>query len=180
MATSHKAKRDGTQPRVATLEYAHAMCAPEHYVSTLRTRAVKSVTSRMMRQLESCDTLSAFFDHWLERGVRVKPPQDPRLSKWLVLAVGESVLTPESRDKQPVVVRKAPAWCQTRSARRIWEDCLRSGIEAEFQSPWPWAPRCAGDVDSCRDRGAPQKHENCLVFQTRQVGSAVRSEGAHS
>ena len=32
--TSHKAKRDETQPRVVTLEYADAMCAPEHYAST--------------------------------------------------------------------------------------------------------------------------------------------------
>ena len=35
--TSHKAKRDETQPRVVTLEYADAMCAPEHYASTLHT-----------------------------------------------------------------------------------------------------------------------------------------------
>ena len=83
--TSHKAKRDGTQPRVVTLEYADAMCAPELHASTLRTRALRSVTSRMMlkcrtRQLESCDALSAFFHHWLEKSVRVNPPKDPRLS----------------------------------------------------------------------------------------------------
>ena len=29
--TSHKAKRDETQPRVVTLEYADAMRVPEHY-----------------------------------------------------------------------------------------------------------------------------------------------------
>ena len=61
------------------------MCAPEHHASTPRTRAVRSVTSRLMskcrtRQLESCDELSAFFHAWLERGVRVKPPKDPGLS----------------------------------------------------------------------------------------------------
>ena len=39
--TSHKAKRDETLPRVVTLEYADAMCAPEHYASTLRTRALQ-------------------------------------------------------------------------------------------------------------------------------------------
>ena len=32
--TSHKAKRDGTQPRVVTLEYADAMRVPEHYANT--------------------------------------------------------------------------------------------------------------------------------------------------
>ena len=83
--TSHKAKRDGTQLRVVTLEHADAMCAPEHHASTLHTRALRSVTSRMMskcrtRQLESCDPSSAFFHAWRERGVRVKPPKDPRLS----------------------------------------------------------------------------------------------------
>ena len=64
-STSHKAKRDETQLRVVTHEYADAMCAPEHHASTLRTRALESVISRVMskcrtRQLESCDTLSAF------------------------------------------------------------------------------------------------------------------------
>ena len=83
--TSHRAKRDEAQLRVVTHEYADAMRVPEHYASTLRTRTIQSVTSRVMskcrtRQLESCDTLSAFFHAWLERGVRMKPPKDPRLS----------------------------------------------------------------------------------------------------
>ena len=85
MTTSHRAKRDEAQLRVVTHEYADAMRVPEHYVNTLRTRTLRSFISRMMskcrtRQLESCDTLSAFFHAWLERGVRMKPPKDPRLS----------------------------------------------------------------------------------------------------
>ena len=44
--TSHKAKRDETQPRIVTLEYADAMRAPEHCASTPRTRALRSVISR--------------------------------------------------------------------------------------------------------------------------------------
>ena len=57
----------------------------EGRASTLRTRTMQSVINRMMskcrtRQLESCDTLSAFFHAWLERGVRLEPPKDPRLS----------------------------------------------------------------------------------------------------
>ena len=68
-----------------TLEYADAMRVPEHYTNTIRTRALQSVDSRVMskcrtRRLESCDTLSSFFHAWLERGVREKPPKDPRLS----------------------------------------------------------------------------------------------------
>ena len=83
--TSHKAKKDKTQPRVVTHEYADAMRVPEYYASTLRTRMLQSTISRMMstcrtRQLESCDTLSAFFCAWLERGVHMKSPKDPRLS----------------------------------------------------------------------------------------------------
>ena len=42
-------------------------------------------------------------------------------------------------------------------------------VEAEFQSQWPWAVQCAGDVDSCRECGAPKRHKNSLVPQTRQV-----------
>ena len=62
--TSHKAKRDETQQIVVTHECADAMCAPEHH----------AITSRMMSKchsshLESCDTVSAFFHAWLERGV---------------------------------------------------------------------------------------------------------------
>ena len=83
--TSHKAKRDETQPRIVTLECADSMCAPEHHACTLKTRALRPVISRMMskcrtRQLESRDTLSAFFHAWLEKGVWVKPPKDPGLS----------------------------------------------------------------------------------------------------
>ena len=83
--TSHKAKRDETQPRVVILVYADAMRVPEHYARTLSTRTLQPVISRVMskcrtRQLESCDTLSAFFRAWLSRGVRMKPPKDPGLS----------------------------------------------------------------------------------------------------
>ena len=46
--TSHKAKRDEAQLRVVTHEYADAMRVPEHYASTLRTRTLQSVISRMM------------------------------------------------------------------------------------------------------------------------------------
>ena len=100
--TSHRARRDEAQLRVVTHDYADAMRVPEHYASTLRTRTLQSVTSRVMskcrtRQLESCDTLSAFFHAWLERGVRMKPPKDPRPERWLALAAGESVLSSESR-----------------------------------------------------------------------------------
>ena len=82
--TSHKAKGDEVQPRVMTHEHADAMLAPEHYASTPRTRALRSVISRMMskcrtRQLESCGTLSAFFHDWLQRGVRAESPKDLRL-----------------------------------------------------------------------------------------------------
>ena len=78
--TSHEAKRDETQPRVVTHEYADATCAPEHYASTLRTRALRSMISRMMskcrtRQHEPCDTLSVFFHAWLERGVWAEPSE---------------------------------------------------------------------------------------------------------
>ena len=64
--TSHKTKRDETQLRVVTHEYADAMYVLEHYAGTLRTRALQSVISRVMskcrtRQLVSCDTWSAFF-----------------------------------------------------------------------------------------------------------------------
>ena len=46
--TSHKAKRDETQPRIVTHEYADAMRVPRHCANTLHTRALRSVTSRMM------------------------------------------------------------------------------------------------------------------------------------
>ena len=87
--TSHKAKKDEVQSRVVTHEYADAMRVPEHHASALRTRTLQSVIIRMMskcrsRQLESSDTLSAFFHAWLERGVRMKSPKDPRLSEGCV------------------------------------------------------------------------------------------------
>ena len=83
--TSHRAKRDEAQLRVVTHEYADAMRVPEHYASTLRTRTLKSVISRVTskcrtRQLESCGTLLAIFHAWLERDVQMKSPKDPRLS----------------------------------------------------------------------------------------------------
>ena len=58
--TSHRAKRDEAQLRVVTHECADAMRVPEHYASTLCTRTLQSVTSRLMskcrtRQLESCE-----------------------------------------------------------------------------------------------------------------------------
>ena len=64
--TSHRAKRAEAQLRVVTHEYVDAMRVPEHYASTLRTRTLQSVISRVVskcrtRQLESCDTSSAFF-----------------------------------------------------------------------------------------------------------------------
>ena len=73
--TSHQSKRDEDQLRVVTHEYADAMRVPEHYASTLRTRTLRSIISRMMskclaRQLESCDALAAtcsvlwFFTHF--------------------------------------------------------------------------------------------------------------------
>ena len=97
--TSHKAKRDETQPRIVTLEYADAVRAPEHYASTQRTRAVQSVISRVMskcrtRQPESCDTSSAFFHAWHERGVRMKLPKDPRLSDGWRWQLAEAFLLP--------------------------------------------------------------------------------------
>ena len=79
--TSHKAKRDEIQPRVVTNEHADAMLAPDHYASTPRTQALRSVISRMMskcrtRQLESRGTLSA----GRERVVRAETPKDLRVS----------------------------------------------------------------------------------------------------
>ena len=81
---SHRAKRDEAQLRVVTHEYVDAMRVPEHYASTLRTRTLQSVISRVMskcrtRQLESCETLFAFFHAWLERDVQMKSPKDSRL-----------------------------------------------------------------------------------------------------
>ena len=46
--TSHKAKKDEAQLRVVTHEYADAMRVPEDYASTLRTRTLQSIISRMM------------------------------------------------------------------------------------------------------------------------------------
>ena len=97
--TSHKAKRDEAQLRVVTHERADAMRVPEHNANTERTRTLKSVISRVMskcrtRQLESCGTLSAFFHAWLENGVRMKPPKDPRLSDGWPLSPGSTQWLP--------------------------------------------------------------------------------------
>ena len=143
--TSHKAKRDDTQLSVVTHEYADAMRVPEHYANTLHTRALGSVTSRMMskcrtRQLESCDTLSAFFHAWLEKGVRVKPPKDPRLGDgWCGGSWRErSLLSPGvSGQWSPGSARMVT------DARRV-ENCCGQEVEAEFQSQWPQAVQCAG------------------------------------
>ena len=83
--TSHKAKRDEAQLRVVTHEYTDAMRVPEHYASTLRTRTLQSIISRMMskrrsRQPESRNTPPALPHARLERGVQMKSPKDPRLS----------------------------------------------------------------------------------------------------
>ena len=50
------------------------------------------------------------------------------------------------------------------------------GVEAEFQSQWPWAVQCTGDVDSCRECGAPQRHKNCFCTsnQTGLISSSQR------
>ena len=74
--SSRRAKRDEGQLRVVTHEYVGVMRVPEHDAST---RTLQSVISKVMskcftRQLESRDKLSAFFHVWLERGVRMKPP----------------------------------------------------------------------------------------------------------
>ena len=120
--TSHKAKRDETPPRVVTHEYADAMCAPP------RTRALRSVIRRMMskcrtRQLESCDTLSAIFHAWLERGVWVKPPRDPRLIDDRCFKLTRALLL-----LSPGASQEVPAWRQTRSVWRTWQGSLRSGV----------------------------------------------------
>ena len=77
MTTSHRAKRDEAQLRVVTNEYADAMRVPARTMQSLISRVMSKCRTR---QLELCDTLSAFFHGWLERGVRMKPPKDPRLS----------------------------------------------------------------------------------------------------
>ena len=59
--TSRKAKRDETQPRVVTHEYVDATCAPEHYASTLRTRALRSMISRMMSKCRTRDYVICIF-----------------------------------------------------------------------------------------------------------------------
>ena len=108
--TSHRAKRDEGHLRVVTHEYADAMRVLEHYANTRRTRTLQPVISRMMpksraRQLESCDTSSAFFHAWLERGVRMKPPKDTRLSdgwRWQLARA----FFPQSQGEHPVVTRR--------------------------------------------------------------------------
>ena len=37
------------------------------------------------------------------------------------------------------------------------------GSEVKFSSRRLWTVRCAEDVDSYGDRGAPRRHENCPV-----------------
>ena len=81
---SHKAKRERAQPRIAAPECADAMRVSEHFASTPCTRTQRLMINRMMskcrtRQLESCDTSSAFFHDWLERGVWTEPPTEFRL-----------------------------------------------------------------------------------------------------
>ena len=122
--TSHKVKRDETQPRVVTLEYADVMRVPEHYASTLRTRALRPATSRMMpkcrtRQFESRHTLSALF--------HAKPPKDPRLSdgwRWQLARVFFPLSPGVCTQWLPGSVHMATdAW-------RIWQDCLRPSSRA--------------------------------------------------
>ena len=111
--TSHKAKRDETQLRVVSHEYADAMRVSEHYACTLRTRTLQSIISRMMSkcrtsQLESCDTLRAFFYAWLERSRANEVSKKSQIERWLALAAGESVLFYESRSEHPAVTRRRP------------------------------------------------------------------------
>ena len=111
--TSYKDKRDEAQLRVVTHEYADAMRAPEHHASTLRTRTLQSIISRMMsksrtRQLESCDTLSAFFYAWLERSVQMKSPKDSRLSDGWRWQLARAFFPLESRGEHPVVTWRRP------------------------------------------------------------------------
>ena len=97
-----------------------------------------------------------------------------------MVAAGESVPSPESRSEQPVVARKRPNGDRREAHGESGRTVCGQEVEAEFQSQWPWAVQCAGDVDSCRECGVPKRHKNCLVPQTRLVGSAVRNEGAPS
>ena len=90
-----------------------------------------------------------------------------------MLAAGESVPTPESRSKQPVVARKRPHGDRREVRGESGRTVCGQGVEAEFQSQWPWAARCAGDVDSCRDRGAPSAVRNDDV-QTPSMLSMLR------
>ena len=59
------------------------------------------------RQLESCDTLSAFFP-CLARERRANEVKRSQIERWLALAAGESVLSSESRGEHPVVARMHP------------------------------------------------------------------------
>ena len=136
--TFHRAKRYEAQLRVVTHEYADATRVPEHYASTLRTRTLQSIISSMMskcrtRQLESCDTLSAIYYAWLERGVQRKSPKDPRLSDgWCWHLVKAFLLLNPGVSTQwlPGSVHRR----QTRSAWRIWQVFLRSGRVPESQA----------------------------------------------
>ena len=81
----HEAKRNKAQPRIVIPECADAMRVSEHYTSTPYTRTQRLTINRMVsecrtRQPESCETLSAFFHDWLERGVQTELPTDLRLN----------------------------------------------------------------------------------------------------
>ena len=172
--TSHKAKRDETQPRVVTVEYADATRVPEHYASTPHPRALRPVISRVMskcrtRQLESCDTSSAFFHAWLKRGVWVKPPKDPRLRDgWCwQLASALLLLTPGvSSQWSPGGAR------MVRDVKRVESLAGLSAVrKSKPSSRASGRGQCSvlEDVDSCRESGAPKRHKHCLVPRTRQV-----------
>ena len=179
--TSPKAKRDETQLRVVTHEYADAMRIPEHYASTPHTRALRSVTSRMVskcrtRQLGSCDTLSAFFHAWLERGVLMKPPKDPRSRDgWRWQLAGAFLLLSPG-----VCTQWLPGGVHMATDVRCVEN--RAGLSADkelkLSSRASGRGQCgAGDVDSCRECGAPKKAQElpCTSNQTGLICSSAHS-----
>ena len=111
--TSHKAKRDDAQLRVLTHEYADAMRVPEQYASSLRTRTLQSIISRMMskcrtRQLESCRYVICALLCLAQEGRASEVSKRSKIERWLALAAGESVLSFESRSEHPVVIRRRP------------------------------------------------------------------------
>ena len=136
--TSHRAKRDEAQLRAVAHEYADAMRVPEHYASTPRTRTMQSVISRVMskcctRQLESCDTLSAFFHAQLERDVQMKSPKDPRLSdgwRWQLARAFFPLSPAVSAQWMPGSARMAT------DARCVhWQVSLRSRVVSQVSEP---------------------------------------------